>query len=250
MRDAIRRRSHKFAMLQRRSSLFQLLSECEKAQSSDESIFRERTMSITKMNYIKFVVSTIEEFVRKYRPNIGSHSFLAGLHRVIHLQLHPSDKAKSSSDPAYVVQWNFLGSVLTEACHSNDKGDTQAYARDATKVLFSFLSLIKTNDVERGDVSILNDDYFDDSLHPSFDAEELLLSFQVNKYVSNANLRRILSVLPNPKVLDARATGSVEVLDVKSASNKGIVQASRSNADGHLDETWPWFVSWQFCTVL
>lgn len=250
MRDAIRRRSHKFAMLQRRSTLFQLLSECEKAQSYDESMSYERALSFTKTNHIKLVISTLEDFVRKYRSNIGSHSLLAGLHRVILLQLHPSDKAQSSSDPSYVVQWNFLGSVLTEACHSNGNGDTQAYARDATKVLFSFLSWIKTNDVERGDVSILNGDYFDDSLHPSLDDEEFLLSFQINKYLSNANLRRILSVLPNPKVLDARATGSVEVLDVKSTSNKGIVQATRINADGHLDETWPWFLSLQFCSVL
>ncbi|KAL3785247.1 hypothetical protein HJC23_002702 [Cyclotella cryptica] len=251
MRDAIRRRSHKFAMFQRQSSLLQFLSESEEAQSSGESVSCDRSTSLTKICYIKLVISTMEEFVRKYSPNIGSHSFLAGLHRFIQLQLHPSDKSKSSSDPAYVVQWNFLGSVLTEACHSHGKSDTQAYARDATKVLFSFLTWIKTKDVEIGDFSLLNDN-LDDSLHPLVDIKEILLSFQINKYVSNATLRRILSVLPNPKVLDARATGSVEVIDIESASNKskGIMQASRMNADGHMDEAWPWFPSWQFCSVL
>ena len=67
-----------------------------------------------------------------------------------------------------------------------------------------------------------------------------MLSFRVNKYLSNNNLRRILSVLPDPKSLDARPTGSFEIVSELR---------DRINVDGHLDEARPW---WQFqlCNVL
>ena len=67
--------------------------------------------------------------------------------------------------------------------------------------------------------------------------------------MSNATLRRILNVLPNPKDLDARATGSLTVLT--STDNERVVL--RENVDGHLDETWPLFHSnflVDYCTVL
>jgi hypothetical protein len=53
-------------------------------------------------------------------------------------------------------------------------------------------------------------------------------------------------VLPNPRDLDARATGSVEVFNVESDIANVKIQA-RMNVDGQLDEAWPW---WQFCNLL
>ena len=225
IRDAIRRKSHKLAMAQRQSSLYQLLSENEQDTKSK---------SLTQLKHVKQANSTIEQFVRKYRRNIGSHSFLAGLHRLIHKQLHP----KSNSD---IVQWNFRGSVLTEACHSNDDGDTEAYIRDATAVLFSILIWIRSYDVEGGHGSTIEE--HDNSCEEN---HEPMLSFQINKFISNPNLHRILTLLPNPKKLDARATGSLDIYDQKSAIDIKNVQ-TRKNIDGRLDEAWVW---WQLCNLL
>ena len=83
---------------------------------------------------------------------------------------------------------------------------------------------------------------------------EPILSFEVDKYISNATLRRILSVLPDPTYLDARATGSVEILDATSLSDNSIQISSnlvhqRKNVDGKEDEQ-AWFAILDFCTVL
>jgi hypothetical protein len=129
IRDSIRRRSHKLAMLQRQSSLYELLSDIEGASCCHGKTTNGNSISLTQLKHVKHAIATTEQFVRKYRRNIGCHSFLAGLHRLIHMQLH----SKSNND---VVQWTFLGSVLTEACHSNDEGDTEAYARDAPNCYF------------------------------------------------------------------------------------------------------------------
>lgn len=224
IRDALRRKSHKMAMMQRQSSLYELLSDNKHSNSSGD--VTNSTQYLTRQKHVKHAMSTIEQFVRKYKENIGSHSFLAGLYRLIDNQLHP----KSKTD---IVQWNFKGSVLTEACQMNNEGDTEAYARDATHVLFSFL-VINDADVEGGSVNI----------DANEDIQEPILSFQIDKFISDNNLRRILSVLPNPKHLDARATGSVEVFDDNCIEK---VQA-RMNIDGHLDEAWPW---WQeLCNLL
>jgi len=232
IRDALRRKSHKMAMLQRQSSLYQLLSDHKNSKSSYE--MTNSTQYLTRQKHVKHAVSTTEHFVRKYKGNIGSHSFLAGLYRLIHNQLHPKTKTD-------IVQWNFTGSVLTEACHMNNEGDSEAYARDATQVLFSFLVWIKDADVEVA----TNFDFDSDSNALNQDIQEPILSFQINKFISNSNLRRILAVLPNPKHLDARSTGSVEVFDGRCIDK---VQA-RMNIGGHLDEAWPAW--WQeLCSLL
>ena len=76
-----------------------------------------------------------------------------------------------------------------------------------------------------------------------------LISFEFHKLVSNATLRRILNVLPRPKNLDAKATGTFVVLG--QTENESLV--SRENIDGHLDEPWPLFemdFRVDFCTLL
>lgn len=236
-RDEIRRASHKLAMLQRQASLHQILSDHEGESSTHynyettHDTHSVESKPLTQLHHVKDVMITTENFVGKYKRNIGSHSFLAGLHRFIHEQLH----VKSKND---TVQWNFRGSVLTEACHMTSEGDTEAYARDAANVLFSFLTWIKCTDVEGGRAEHDNLAFRERNRAPSTDTEPML-SFRVNKYLSNNNLRRILSVLPDPKSLDARPTGSVEI----------ISERDRINVDGHLDEARPW---WQFqlCNVL
>lgn len=292
MRDAMRRRSHRLAMMQRQSSLFELLTHSEQekrdhsttvsatiqtenpitAASNDKAVSNSKPQ-MTQLQHIQNSLSIIQLFVKKYQSNIGSHSFLAGLHKLVQLQLNPTSQLsnkKNGND--CVVRWKFRGSVLTEACHSGscNKEDALAYARDAAHVLFSFLVWNKDIDVEGGGLQsgLKNcneepDLDWDQIMDPSAiespeEKMEPFLSFEINKYLSNANLRKILAVLPNPKVLDARATGSVEILNASSqnfsiastADNSSEKILPRLNSDGHLDEPWPWFASWQFCNVL
>jgi len=238
-RDEIRRASHKSAMLQRQESLHQLLADHERESSSrnyetTNPNLDDSNQPLTQLHHVKHAMTTIKDFDNKYKQNIGSHPFLAGLHRFIHEQLHT--KSKNTT-----VQWNFRGSVLTEACHTNnnESDTTEAYARDATKVLFSFLTWVKCSDVEGGCMEHDNLALNERNQASLLNDTEPMLSFRVNKYLSDNNLRRILSVLPDPNRLDARPTGSLEIVSYRD----------RINVDGHLDEAWPW---WQFqlCNVL
>ena len=243
VRDATRRQAHKSAMTHRQNSFFELLSHAEQdcvtypvetcALPTEETSPNCRTT--TTVDGIKAIMSSIEEFVTKYQPRIGSHSFLAGLHKFIHLQLTPTSGNNLSNNPSYVVQWTFRGSVLTEAClPAGADGDELSYAREALKVLFMFMILSKTNDIEGGSQE---------------DATEPMVSFEIHKHMSNNTLRRILNVLPNPKDLDAKPTGSLKVLTNSENNNVAL----RENVDGHLDEHWSLFHSnflIDYCTVL
>ena len=243
VRDATRRQAHKLAMTHRQNSFFELLSHAEQncvtysvescALSTEETCSNRTTT--TTVDGIKAIMSSIDEFVTKYQTRIGCHSFLAGLHKFIHLQLTPSSGNNRSNNPSYVVRWTFSGSVLTEAClPAGADGDELSYAREALKVLFMFMILSKSDDIEGGSQG---------------DASEPMVSFEIHKHVSNNTLRRILNVLPNPKDLDARATGSLNVL---TSSEKDTV-ALRENIDGHLDEHWSLFQSnflIDYCTIL
>eukprot|EP00573_Skeletonema_grethae_P003814 CAMPEP_0201698470 /NCGR_PEP_ID=MMETSP0578-20130828/19447_1 /ASSEMBLY_ACC=CAM_ASM_000663 /TAXON_ID=267565 /ORGANISM="Skeletonema grethea, Strain CCMP 1804" /LENGTH=388 /DNA_ID=CAMNT_0048185019 /DNA_START=229 /DNA_END=1392 /DNA_ORIENTATION=+ len=226
VRNAMRRQAHKSAMSHRQNSFFELLSRAEQdcltypIETCALPTVNTSNHTATTVDGIKAILSSIDKFVTKYRPKIGSHSFLAGLHKFIYLQLTPKSGNKHhNSDPSYVVQWTFRGSVLTEACvPAAADGDQLSYARDALKVLFSFLILSKENDIEGGSPE---------------DAPEPMVSFEIHKHVSDITLRRILKALPNPKDLDARATGSLTVLTNSDGEN-----IARENADGHLDEPW------------
>mmetsp|Transcript_7971 Transcript_7971/g.17978 ORF Transcript_7971/g.17978 Transcript_7971/m.17978 type:complete len:414 (+) Transcript_7971:182-1423(+) len=265
IRDAMRRRAHKISMLHRQNSLFELLSEYSSMPSKP---------CMTQLKNAQHNISNIQKFVDKYQSNIGSHPFLAGLYRIVDMQLNPSTSSKRScKDPSYIVRWKFRGSVLTEACrscHSKESenvDDELAYAREAIQVLFSFLIWIKDIDVEGGGLVIPieeNDLGLDQILHSSNQSNnsthkeqpEPFLLLEIDKYISNANLRRILAVLPDPKRLDARATGSVEVLDASLSDPEtanGVDDSNlvlRKNVDGHEDEQWPWFARLEFCTLL
>jgi hypothetical protein len=243
VRDAMRRQAHKSAMVHRQNSFFELLSraeqDCLEYPVETCAMATTKTTTTATVNNIKATISTIEKFVRKYQSKIGSHSLIAGLHKFVNLQLNPNPGSNlRSSDPRYVVRWTIRSSVLTEACMpAGADGDELAYARDALKALFSFLILSKKEDIERG---------IDDAVVA---ATEPVVSFEIQKFLSNASLRRILNVLPNPNGLDARATGSFFVL----ADTVDIERfVSRKNVDGHLDEPWPFFQDFrvEFCTLL
>jgi hypothetical protein len=247
VRDDMRGQAHKLAMKHRHSSFFELLSRAE----NDCLVYPKETRTLstsetttsshaTTVNGIKATISKIENFVRKYQSNLLSHSFLAGLHRFIHLQLHPKPGSNlRSNDPSYIIQWTIRCTVLSEAHISCAGSDDHAYVRDALNVLFSLMILSKKEDIEGGTNIV---DAQENSSEP-------LISFEFHKLVSNATLRRILNVLPRPKNLDAKATGTFVVLG--QTENESLV--SRENIDGHLDEPWPLFdmdFRVDFCTLL
>ncbi|KAL7527649.1 hypothetical protein ACHAWF_002260 [Thalassiosira exigua] len=266
LRDAMRRRAHKISMLHRQRSFFEVLSDSLPEECAGTSPPR-----MIQLKHVQNSLSIIQHFVNKYRSNIGSHPFIAGLYQIVYLQLNPSPETKRKiQDPSYVVRWKFRGSVLMEACSARrgcsvDDDDDLAYVRKAIQVLFSFLILIKDDDVERGasmvplehnDFNPLKQSGVLNRSEALDDRTEPMLSVEVDKYISNANLRRILAVLPNPKHLDARATGSVEVMD-SPGSNYCIAADTvaskviqRKNVDGSKDEHWPWFAQLEFCNLL
>ncbi|KAL7543237.1 hypothetical protein ACHAXR_012521 [Thalassiosira sp. AJA248-18] len=274
IRDAMRRRAHKISMLHRQNSLFELLFTATESDST--TTFSKPRM--TQVKNMQHTLSTIQQFVKKYQSNIGSHPFLAGLYRIVHLHLNPKPANKGRcKDSSYIIRWKFRGSVLTEACQScrgkdNENDDDElAYAREAIQMLFSFFIWIKDVDVEGGGLIMPIEEHNEPGLDqllnssnqnnemPMEEQTEPILSFEVDKYISNANLRRILAVLPDPKRLDARATGTVEVLnssasdpkDSKNGNTEDVSNlVSRKNVDGLEDEQWPWFARLEFCTLL
>ena len=240
----MRQRAHQISSLHRQNSLFELLSSRSNSLSSLEE--EEEIPRLTQIEYIQHTISIIQKFVSKYKGNVGSHSFLAGLYKFIDLQINPKPDSKRF-DPAYIVRWNFNGSVLTESCrsctgkHNENESDDLAYAREAIEVLFSFLIWIKDDiDLEGGVVNTMMKpiDVQDlghlEIMDSSTYNKEPMLSFEVDKNVSNYTMKRILSVLPNPKRLDARATGSLEVVSSVNLSRQ------RSNIEGKEDED-SWF---------
>ena len=243
VRHKARRQAHKTTMKYRQNSFFEMLSQAEKqwlddqAETCTKSSATRSTHTSTTVDGIKATISSTEKFVAKYKPMIGSHSFLAGLHKFIHLQLTPKPESNNRKcDPYYVVQWEFRGSVLTEACMPAAAADVDelSYARDALHFLFHFLIRSKEVDVEGGSAE---------------DGEEPMVSFEIHKHVSNATLCRILNALPSPTSLDARATGSLALL--KNSGGERV--AARLNVDGHLDEPWPLFHNnflADYCTLL
>ncbi|KAL3807739.1 hypothetical protein ACHAXA_008373 [Cyclostephanos tholiformis] len=248
MRDATRRRAHKISMYHRQNSLFELLLEFQVDDPANPRM--------NQMHAVQNSISTVKKFVRNYQSNIGSHPFLAGLHRVVKLQM-------ACTDPSHVVRWRFRGSVLMEACRSCHGQDDDhmnydmAYARDAIKVIFSFLIWIKHVDMECGSYIIpideIDSELNDHKSQPTNNEEpEPFLSFEIDKHISNATLRRILLAIPEPKYLDARATGSVEVLDATSNDPESAVNGvvRRQNIDGQEDEQLAWFARIEFCNVL
>ena len=239
MRDSMRQRAHQISSLHRQNSLFELLSSTSSSFSS--SLEKEEDKPrLTQIENIQHTISLIQKFVSKYKGNVGSHSFLAGLYKFIDLQINPKPDSKRL-DPEYIVRWNFNGSVLTESCrscidkHNENESDELAYAREAIEVLFSFLIWIKDDiDLEGGVVNMMKPiDIHDLGQLETMDSStnrEPMLSFEVDKNVSNYTLKRILSVLPNPKRLDARATGFLEVVSSVNLSRQ------RSNIEGKEDE--------------
>ena len=245
MRDSMRQRAHQISSLHRQNSLFELLSSTSSSFSS--SLEKEEDKPrLTQIENIQHTISIIQKFVNKYKANTGSHSFIAGLYKFIDLQINPKPDSKRF-DPEYIVRWTFNGSVLTESCrscigkHNENESDELAYAREAIEVLFSFLIWIKDDiDLEGGVVNMMMKpiDIHDlgqlESMDSSTYNKEPMLSFEVDKNVSNYTLKRILSVLPNPKRLDARATGSLEVVSSVNLS------CQRTNIEGKEDEH-SWF---------
>ena len=266
VRDAMRRRAHNESMLHRQNSLFELLSTASDMHNASSTSTTPTKPYLTQIENIQHTTSLIQKFVNKYQSNIGSHPFLAGLYRIIDLQLNPKSGSQySNKDPTYVIQWNFRGTVLTEASrschgkhHNENEDDELAYAREAIEVLFSFLIWIKDDiDIEGGVQNKLmlpteeemNDsamlEILNQSNNNTKETDEPILSFEIDKHISNRSLQRILSVLPDPKRLDARATGSVKVLECSNGN-----KSQRKNVDGQEDEPWPWFARFEFCTLL
>ena len=209
-------------MLHRQTMLRELIDEAG----------RSEIQQLTTVESVRDAMRKLQQFVRKNIPRVGTHSLIAGLIRIIDQQLHPASDEDDAEDANYVVRWSFAGSVLTEACTSEDE---LAFARESVTVLLLVLvSADGRGDVESGVAAAEGGGVLDTTQ----------LSFEIRKDISNASLRRLLSVLKPERVrLETRATGTCSVVD-------GGMVCRRSNVDGRLDEPWSWFAALEFCNIL
>jgi len=247
-RDAVRRRAHAAAMRRRRDAFVRRLRDAVAAEGADRAATSSAASAprLTRADGVDGARSAVRAFVEQYGQSVASHSFLAGLRRLAERQLGGGPAAGAAGGSSgraspRVARWTFEAAALTEA------GD-DAYARDAVRVLLSFLVLVEDDgDLEGGTAATTAPGDDRAAARPAdLSAEEgaeCALSFEVDKDLSDRNLRRLLAALPHPRRLDARATGTVVEADPRDC-------VPRRNAAGRDDERRPWFAGLETCHLL
>ena len=165
---------------------------------------------------IRRIRRVIRDFVCTYHEqSIASHPLLAGMRKVIQMQLGSDRDAVVDT-----VVWTLDGAVLTEAVQTKKcgAGGDDAYVRDALGAILSFMVWI-VEDKNNGDSERDRGEGGDSSSKP------LPLTFAVNPSLSDRSLEKILEVLPKERDLHGRPTGKVVV-----------GTRERTNIDGDLDE--------------
>mmetsp|Transcript_2725 Transcript_2725/g.4179 ORF Transcript_2725/g.4179 Transcript_2725/m.4179 type:complete len:365 (+) Transcript_2725:1142-2236(+) len=253
VRDSERRRAHKIAMFQRHGTLSSIVMNAEESlQDKNRSITNggknnntavtsmaiddddddERKIAkplLTQREEIQNVRDIVKTFVNKHQKNLGVHPFLAGLAKLLEMQLQNSSKETS------IARWTFRQVVLSEAIRGNDE-----YIHDAVNMLLSFLVRVKSeeeeHDLEASIPMITADNGTEEDIP---DVVEKTMSWEIDVSFSNYQMQRILNLLPRKGDLHARPTGTIEVMEGEKR---------RTNIDGKLDDSEYYNLSW--CTML
>ncbi len=220
VKDEERRLAHITKMKERRETLHNLfLKHSGDAKSTSTRFLGE--FDVTTQKYLTHVCCRVQKFVCRYKNNIGSHSLLAGIGRIVKEQIKMNDE---------VCFWSFNSSVISESCFGSlQNQDGKSYMEDAVSVLTSFLIYNPEQDIEA------NDDG---------DTEEFI-TFHVHPMISNSFLKYILAEIPSS--LDAKPTGRC---GSRESSNQPLV---RANLTGQFDESaYLSIVQWtkSFCEIL
>ena len=166
---------------------------------------------------IRRIRRTIRSFVQTYRDQaIASHPLLAGMRKVIKIQLGSDTEAVTDT-----VVWTLDGAVLTEAVQTKKcgGGGDDAYVRDALGVILSFMVWIHDDDKNDGNGGIKRRE------GGSSSGKSRMLTFAVDPTLSDRSLEKIREVLPVDKDLHGRPTGQV-----------AVGGRERTNIDGDMDE--------------
>lgn len=178
---------------------------------------------LTHRETIQSVTRAIREFVAAYQANIGAHPLIAGIQKLLEQQI---------KNDQFLLCWTISGFTLTENCKGGGNSDATGmqYMKDAVRVLLLFLDLVEYSDVARDDVEKDMDKSGSSSLAV---VEEVVMRLQMKDGISNDTLKHLLSVLPDPRKLDARPTGLV--------SDSSVI---RINSGGEMDQPAVTFLSW------
>lgn len=212
VRDRERKEAHRIKMVERQDEFRKILKSVTKNDSKDHD---EKAIFYTKRDHIQSTAELIRQFVKKFKQNIGSHSFLAGLIQML-------EKQKINND--FHICWTIDACIFTEHVRENS---TDNY------VLESLVLLDKLFEVfidEKNDETC--------NMQSGF----IMLRLYIRHGVSNNTIAEFLKQLPRKETLDARPTGSTSTS-----------QSRRYNAYGNDDENnsfFGWVIeNFSSCTI-
>jgi len=235
-----RKRAHRISMFQRHSTLSNIVSLAESQQLSQSTPRavpereEEELPRFAKQEELTTLHSTITSFCSKYSAHIGTHSFLAGLLKLMETQI-----GQGLSD-TNIVQWKFRQVVLSEAVIPGTKEDE--YVKEAVELLLSFLVRIKDDDLEAPHLP--TEEHLEESVPE--DVGEKTTCWEIEPSISDHQLSKLMGLFP--KELHARPTGTFEVV-VLEEKEEG--ERRRRNVDGRFDEVgWGGGIFSSWCTML
>ena len=222
-----RRLAHEQQMEIRTQELRSLIySENKKEESSK--------IDVTSQEGLNEIRLLIRNFVTKYKSNVGVHSFLGGIRKLMECQL-------SCSNDERVQIWKFNALLLSESAivvtttttttpgNENVTGpsSTSQYMKDAVNVLQSFLILYypPTPDEEEGSGTSApapagknRDDRVTSTVTAAAAAAaaaasnqqvEEIVHYCIHPTMSDTFIKILLRELPKPKELETRPTGKI-----------------------------------------
>jgi len=208
IRDQQRRLAHESQMEQRKVQLEKLIrKKVQDANHIGEDTIGEYV--VTSQSYLNHVRGVVRIFASRYKGDIGTHSFLAGVRSLIEKQMNVDSK---------MIMWSFNGSTLSEVSFNSAnprlKKCGEGYMKEAVDLLTSFMICFRSME----------------STEEAKEKEyEPMYGFHVHPMISNNYLRYIVSELPSQKNLEARATGSLETMSDSECERRG-------NALGSMDD--------------
>ena len=236
IKDTERRNAHQIQIKERKGTFLRHLQECIENGNETHQPFSKfmGEYDVTTQSYLKHVRSCVKTFVAKYQKNIGSHSLLAGMKKLIEKQIEMDE---------VICMWNFDSTIITESSLfllSNDnvtgKGEqgypASSYMIKSINVLMSFMVYCgKKRDVESHDTN-------------ENENTRSLVSFHVHPFISNAFLKQVHHELPS--TLDAKPAGTFCSYDEIIANDEALTNNSarvgrplvRTNIVGQLDESY------------
>ncbi len=235
VKDKERHSAHESKMKERRNMFCHYLQETIQNEKMNLSSRFIGEYDVTMHSYLSHARSCMRNFVNNYQSNLGSHSLLAGMKKLIEKQIEMKE---------VICLWKFNSTVISESSLfliSNGESGQSPYMIDSVNVLCSFLVYCgERRDIESNDATTEKE------------IDDVCVTFHIHPFISNSFLRQMLYELPSN--LDARPTGkffSYDQMSIKDEEEKSKIQL-RTNHIGQLDESYLMhFLHWSnaFCEI-